>query len=441
MKKILLKILGIAPVLLLSVAITAAQTGIDNQCVELLNNIFRDLGTNCAAAESNTACYGSAMIVDPLFSDGQEAFSDEDEVFTEAGDIVDLVFPQEDFYAVAALGVSDLSLSDENWGISLVYSQANLPSNIDPLVIGLFGTTRVENGVFPDELFMLGEEVTLSLTDAVLFTSPDTFNEPHLAIEQVSGDFVADAITPDGAWVRVQYMYDREYGASRASAWVQASDVSDDVDLSVLPELGPDSQSPMQEFYIIEDNTTSSDCMSAPPSGILLQGPEEIETDVLINGVHVRLSSTGYVQLRNGVMRFSTLSGLMVLEPNTENEMIIPPGYFVDFGLPGDFEFCFGGPVNLGLDFVANNGFADFGACSPSAPAVMSPDIATSLADFGSLPSNIINYPIPPIEIVITSGNGGPIIIIILPPDLLDRIEELCNAGLLPEPICEVFGF
>ena len=107
--------------------------------------------------------------------------------------------------------------------------------------------------------------------------------------------------------------------ASRAAAWVSAEDLAADVDTSVLPVLGPDSLSPMQEFYIISDSgDEDTGCETAPPSGVLLQGPENIESDVLINGVHVRISSTVFVQMVDGVLHFTTLSGLVVLEPNTD---------------------------------------------------------------------------------------------------------------------------
>ncbi|MAU10590.1 MAG: hypothetical protein CL607_12260 [Anaerolineaceae bacterium] len=429
--------------LLLSVAITAAQSDMDAQCTQLLEKVFRDLGTNCAAAESNTVCYGSPSIVDPLFTDGQEIFPDDGQVFSEPGDIVDLVFPQEDFYSVAALGVSPLSLEDEAYGVSLIYTQANLPTTVDPVVIGLFGNVRIENGVFEDELFLPGEEITVSLSEAVLFTAPDSVDEPHLAIEQVSGTFVADAVTPDGSWVRIQYEYERELGASRAAAWVSAEDLAADVDTSVLPVLGPDSLSPMQEFYIISDSgDEDTGCETAPPSGVLLQGPENIESDVLINGVHVRISSTVFVQMVDGVLHFTTLSGLVVLEPNTDHEVIVPPGFTVEFGISGDLAACFGDFVNLGLDMIANNGVANFGTCSFSEPGVISEAEATAFTSFEALPENVINYQITIIIIAPgPSGIGGPTVIIILGAEDLSRIKALCSGDnpLLSSDICEVF--
>ncbi|MAU12079.1 MAG: hypothetical protein CL607_19810 [Anaerolineaceae bacterium] len=428
--------------LLLSVAITAAQSGIDAQCTQLLETVFRDLGTNCAAAESNTVCYGSPSIVDPLFTDGQETFPDDGQVFSEPGDIVDLVFPQEDFYSVAALGVSPLSLEDETYGVSLIYTQANLPTTVDPVVIGLFGNVRIENGVFEDELFLPGEELIVSLDETVLYTVPDTFDEPSLPIHAVSGNFAADAVTPDGAWVRIQHEYDHTYGASRATAWAKVSDLDGAADTSSLPVMGPDSLAPMQEFYIISDSgDEDSDCESTPPSGVLLQGPENIESDVIINGVHVRISSTVFVQMVDGVLHFTTLSGLVVLEPNTDNEVIVPPGFTVEFGTSGDLAACFGDFTNLGLDMIANNGVANFGTCSFSEPEVMSEADATAFTSFEALPENVINYEITIIIIINSSGTGGSIVIIILGAEDLSRIEDLCSGDvpILSSDICESF--
>jgi len=434
------RIIALTMLLMIGVVSVSAQDT-TAECRLFQDRAFSDLGINCAGAEGNTACYGFGSILS-LFSDGNEVLGAS--VLEEAGETAPLAETTPDFLALGAFqgapfDLGEAGIGDETWGVQVLYTPANLPREASErgAMLLAFGDVYVENGVFPDETFLPGDTVSVTADNATVFTAPPGYREPSLAVTTETGTFNADAISPDGEWVRVYYVYERTFG-ERADAWLRVTDLQDTPDLTSLPVLGPDDFTPYQEFFLVEGNSVP-ECENLPASGVLLQGPEETETDFYVNGIHVRLTSTAYVEIAGSGLRFTAIAGIIVLEPGTPRETVLLPGFSTTFGVGGTVN-CFGEPVNLGLDFIENNGVADFGACGFGPLVSVTSTQSGRFGPFRQIPPNLPIYPVVPPIIIIISGIGGPTEIIDIPQVALNRIERLCELGLLDPVICARFG-
>ena len=331
---------------------------------------------------------------------------------------------------------------DGEWGITLANIQANLPQQLDSNGVNyiLFGDANIENSVMPEEAFVLGELVDVSVEDASIFNKPPGYQFDGFAseaIETISGTFEADAISPDGEWVRVFFTYDRTYG-QRSTAWLQVSDLLDEPDLSVLPELGSNDFAPMQDFYL-RGLTSLPECDNAMPNGLLIQSPAEIETDIFINEVPVRLTSTAFFdKIGPRSLRVSVLEGFAQINPGFDDEVIVTAGQEVIICLTEE-EFDFG------IDEEEDNRAYD-PECGIEGPFVfgtagssISDSVLQRLNNLSNLPNNLTNYRIPTITIIRASGVGRPEIRITFnDPNQAQRIRDLCNQGVISGQICDI---
>jgi hypothetical protein len=159
---------------------------------------------------------------------------------------------------------------------------------------------------------------------------------------------------------------------------------------------------------------------------------------MIINDVTIRIESTIVLRtLEAGEpvgpqLQIFVLYGLARVNPDTDEEIIVPPGYtlLVDYGdemisagIEGD-EDERSGPTRFGV------------------PRIVSQQELNDVDVTTLLPPDLLNYPAPPPIIITPSGVGGPIIELIFEdPIAIVGVEELCEQGLIPVAICEVFGF
>jgi hypothetical protein len=309
---------------------------------------------------------------------------------------------------------------------------ASLPSGVsdDVVVIG-FGGVEIESDVPVEEAFIPLEAPISFTTTAAGELRELTLTPPAEAdvIEQIaSGTAVtADAVSQDGDFVRVL--------VSEQVGWL-SSGAFDGLDLSDLPVLNDGQLTPMQAFYL----RTGIDSGTCAPnaSWVLLQSPEEMSVDMILYDVPMRIEATMLLRtLAPGEpvgpqMQLVVLYGVVTVNPDTDDEIIVPAGYALPIGLGPDF-------VSLGIegDEDERSGTKTFGE-----PVLFNQALLDDLGFLDQLPSDIFNYDVDLPVLSQASGVGGPLIDLVFPdPGATSSIEQLCATGALSPAICAVYGF
>lgn len=389
-----------------------------NVCATIISQTLSETGVSCANNETGEACYASGTI-DSVLADSVDA-----EDFDEPGETVSLA-------DVITLRPNAIDTAEQTWGVSVLSLLANLPIGYDGnvVVIGL-GGAELEDGVEMDTMFnALAEPVSVTTTaaspvHAVTLTDPDDAE----VIGQVASGVTlpADAISEDGQWVRVLVNGD--------PGWVEFTAV--DGNVSSLPTYGPNNLASYQSFYF-RTGIDGQPCAQAP-SLVVVQGPRDIPVDMIINGITIRIESTIVVRtLPPGepvgpTLELITLFGMATVNPDTDDEIFVPPGFsllislgeeFFSYGIEGDDDER--GPLPRG-----------FGQ-----PTLLTQAQLDLLGIVGRLPGNLLNYIINIPRLVTPSGIGQVITRIVFNnPNALNVARELCEEGILPENICQALG-
>jgi len=414
--------------LLLSVATIFSVTFVANAqqattCPALVSQALNQLGTNCASVGRNTSCYGFANVQHTAFASNVPA-----DFYTKPGDHADLPITQ-------AIQTGPLSLDAGQWGLNVMNVQANLPNALPGkgVVYLQMGGVEVENGVKPDAAVTLPETgITVNSTAATDLLSWPSPSVPGHASEKIvsipSGSALsADALNPAGDFARVVFQ--------NKAGWVSKSALDSSVDLSSLPAIGPDDKTPMQSFYY-RTGIGGTPCAEAP-SLLYIQAPNGVPTDITVLDQPVRIQSTIVLrtlppgdQLGDRV-ELVVLSGLAILNADTPNEIIVPPGFSTTILLSDLF-------VSLGIEGDADEK-APVGTWSQPRP--LTQDELDGLKVLEDLPNNVVNYPINIPIIIQASSVGGVIPVLIFPNQAaLDEAKAACAAGKLSADICQYLG-
>lgn len=414
-------------------------------CQAFINEAFRDLGNNCANLDSNELCYGYGNfgeVTTTFYVDGEPQVVRED-VFTDPSDRLSLI-EQNDLQTVESITTEEFFLDrnnngvdDNRWGVAVQEVRANLPQqlNQNTAIFVLFGGARIENGVFPEDALMLLDEPVdiIANPNAPLFGSPEGLGYvlPSDQVGTVSGSLEADGISPDGAWLRVFFLYEREFG-ERATAWIRVADLEEAEGIDGLPVIGPDTYTPMQSLFL-SNIFNDPICDDVPAPGLLVQGPDEIETDFMVNNLPIRVTSTTFVeQISARRMRISAVSGITVLFPDMGGQEVIAPGF--------SRVICLTEEQDLGIDGLENDREFDPN-CPEGGPDALPRGQFDFLNAFQGLPDNILNYAILNLGLSCPSGIGAPDCTIQLPPQAAAKIQQLCAQGKIPANVCAKFGF
>ena len=194
--------------------------------------------------------------------------------------------------------------------------------------------------------------------------------------------------------------------------------------------------SPMQRFYF--RTGIEGDPCDLAPSLLFVQGPENVPADLEVFGQPVRLASTMVLRsLDPGAdlgdqLQLIVLSGLVILYPDSDAPILVPPGYVVTIQLGPDF-------VSLGIEGDAD----ERGVIGRwSDPRPLTPEELAELEIIELLPDNIINYPVIIPGVIIASALGGTFPMLDFPPNspALAAAALACEAGQLPEDVCQYLG-
>lgn len=363
--------LGIVLVMLLVLfaprGMVSAQDG-DNLCPQLIDDVISELGTNCANLLSGQVCYGYEIV--------------------EAMPIPGVTIPDGAFDApgerlpvtdVARIDTSPLDLEADppTWGFAIVKTDAFIGMNEE--------TGEPETA---ELVFIVPGGVELEAVNA-----PEYDEDGNLLIGEVDGQIY----------------------------------------------LGP-----MQEIFVrnlFEDPV----CDGSIPPFLFVQSETNEEIDLIVNGTTIRLEGTIVIEvLTDGVadrdgevdgvllgdtLRVTTLFGLATLNPDTANEIILPPGYFS--------EICLDDPQDVGLDQQEND--QPVGAlCTWNDPAPLSQIDLDRLEALELLPNNLIDPVDVPVRVVPSGIGAPPFQFVFTNPAALALAQEACTATppLLPLAIC-----
>lgn len=309
---------------LLSITVVIAQGACSELVVEALNAV----DGNCSELGRNEACYGYDQVEASFLGEiGVSTFSQP----TDTVSVADL----------ETLRTAPLNLESGVWGVAVMSLQANMPDTLpgQNVTFILMGDVEVENAVDPENAFDPNDGIDVIVNvvaGANIRSGPGTnFN----IIGGAANDAVlqADGLSEDGEWLRVAY---RE-----RPAWINLITIEDNSTIAELPTLTADLYTPMQAFYL-RTGIGETECNEAPDDILLVQGPDNIEISLNVNGADVRLGSSG-------AFRVVEIDGELFLE------VIVFDGTFVVGGVtvhPGQSSLmCLGDEGNRGLDGSSND--------------------------------------------------------------------------------------
>jgi len=190
-------------------------------CPALVEQALTALGNNCSGLDRNSACYGYDHV--------EATFSEEvaPDFFTRPAQRTGLTI-------LSTVSTAPLDLALEQWGIAVLNVQANVPNTLpgQAVTVLLLGDVTVENRVEATSAALPAEPITLITQSATdMLAAPDA---AATIVASIPGGAVieADAISPDGAWVRVFY--------EGNPGWISTSAVSITERVTSLPLLSVD---------------------------------------------------------------------------------------------------------------------------------------------------------------------------------------------------------
>ncbi|NWG18233.1 MAG: LysM peptidoglycan-binding domain-containing protein [Chloroflexi bacterium] len=301
------------------------QTGGDT-CPAVVEQALAQLGDNCASLERNSACYGFNRI-EATFVESVPA-----DFFTRPADRTALV-------TLASLRTSPLDTDSGEWGMAVIKAQANVPDTLPGQAVTflLLGDTEVENAVEPAAA--AGQSISIITQADTTARSEPSESGQIIAALPAGSVLQADALSTDGQWLRVQ--------TPAGLVWIPRQAVNQTDTLDSLPAEDAARLTPMQAFYF-RTAPGQTTCNQAP-SVLAIQSPEGISVDLTVNGANIRLGSL--IVLRTlppgNIMQITVISGQVILNPGTPDEIIIPAGY--------TSTHCLADPDNLGIDGESDN--------------------------------------------------------------------------------------
>lgn len=276
--------------LLFTVTAVALSQSTDEACPVLVETALTEVGNNCGELNRNSACYGFNRVDATFANVTDETF------FSSPADRAELVNLQ-------TIQTAPLDPDLERWGIAVMNVQANVPNSLpgQAVVFMLLGDVQVENAVAEDNAFAGVEPISVTALVAANLRSFPSLNANVVASVAANAELSADGLSPDGGWLRVL--------AATGPAWVSRELVQSAGDLATLPALTSEKRSPMQAFYFTTGFGQPA-CNEAPPSTLVIQGPNNVKVDITANGADIRLGSTiGLRVLEGNIMQLFVLDG------------------------------------------------------------------------------------------------------------------------------------
>lgn len=333
----------------LSIKAGLAQTE-SSDCPQFVQKALADLDQNCGGLDRNSACYGFNRV------DATFAQSVSDNFFSKPADRSDLA-------DLDTIATAPLDVSQQYWGIAVMNVQANIPDTVPGQAVTfiLMGDVQVGNAVPAYDVFKPTDN-PINVTAAVgaNIRSQPSARANVIGSLAAGSTLPADAVSSDSQWVRVPY--------ASGPGWVSREVIQSDGDVTTLPVVTQETRSPMQAFYL-HTGIGSTNCTEAPPSLLVVQGPEHVKVDITANGADIKIGSTIALRLLDGnKIQLIVVSGKAEL-----GNLVVPAGFSVIAPLSDDGK-------SLGGDWT------DF--------KPLTQDELDELKGLENLPPDLLHYPI-----------------------------------------------
>ncbi len=312
----------------LCVLLQPAQAQTSNPaCPALVELALSQVGNNCADLGHNSACYGFNKLSATFNQSVDTTF------FTRPADRSDLALMQN-------IQTAPLNLGLGQWGIAVLNVQANVPDTLPGQAVTflLLGDSEIENAVESNsDTVQVVTVILQSATDLRSGAQADGAVVGNLAAGTVVD---ADAISQDGTAIRLK--------TENGGGWVNRDAVNPNPTLDKLPKVKPNSDSPMQSFYLRTRTGNNLDCAQTP-SVLTIQSPQHLKVNLTANGADIEMGSLITLQvLPDGkTMQLTTLEGQAIVGKGTSDEVVVPAG--------STTTHCLSEPQNLGDDGAAND--------------------------------------------------------------------------------------
>jgi len=303
-----------------------AQTS-NPACPALVQLALSQVGNNCADLGRNSACYGFNKLSASFNQSVDTNF------FTRPADRSDLALLQN-------IQTAPLDLGLGQWGIAVLNVQANVPDTLPGQAVTflLLGDSEIENAVESNSDSV--QAVTVILQSAADLRSSAQFGSDIIGNLAAGTVVDADAISQDGTSIRLK--------TGSGAGWVNRDVVNPNPTLDQLPKVKPNSDSPMQSFYLRTRTGKNLDCVQTP-SVLTIQSPQHLKVNLTANGADIEMGSVITLQvLPDGkTMQLTTLEGQAIVGKGTSDEVVVPAG--------STTTHCLSEPQNLGDDGQAND--------------------------------------------------------------------------------------
>jgi hypothetical protein len=303
------RIFSLMFVLLALFAVTFSASA-QRLCETLVEDALDDTDDNCDLTQPNDACYGFDTLDSYFFTEG-------DFEFRSPADLIRLG----ELHTVHS---QPLDLESDEWGVGYFEMKATLHTQTDEAInVLMLGDVAMENAIEPEDIT---EFEVFGVTTASDVTPQHGFvdGSAQFANSIASGTTLdADALSPDEQWVRV--------AVNNETAWIPITALADAVVVEDLVSLGDEGvRNAMQDIFFTTGGI--SDCTDAPNT-VVIQGPEEGDFELTVNGVPMRASSTLIFGIENPFDEYqrmfaTVLEGQLVVNVGMPDEMVIPEGYY-----------------------------------------------------------------------------------------------------------------
>jgi hypothetical protein len=344
---------------LLSVTVMVAQ----GTCSELIEQALSAVAENCDVLDRNNACYGYNLV--------KAAFVGEvaDDFFAEPADVAAIL-------DLETLATAAMDEANNVWGVAVMNIQANIPNTLpgQNVTFVLMGDTEVENAVDPEAVFQPadGIEVTIIAADGANIRTGPGLNFNVVGGARTNSSLQADGQSADNEWLRIAY--------NDRLGWVNKIVLAEDSAMADLPVLSPELRTAMQAFYL-RTGIGQTACEAAPEDILIVQGPDNIEIELSVNGANVEIGST--IGLRMIEIDSELFLEMLVFSgQGRANGVIVPQGFRT--------LMCLGEADSRGTDGEANDLIV---TCDPSTPEPIE-DFGEQWCFLEQLPASIMNYQI-----------------------------------------------
>lgn len=288
-------------ILFLILAMNIAYSQGDN-CPAIVEQALISTDEACMNLGRNQVCYGNQQVS----AEGRRELQ-----FESSGDIANLA-------DIQTITTAPLDVESGIWGVALLNVQANIPNTLpgQNVTFVLFGDTTLVNEI--DVAFEV-QLHAISTGNINVRREPAT-NAGIVTVLQTNEAVTVVGRNNTGDWVLVQL---NEGG----TAWVFTSLLTIDGDIAELPlfDSAPQYTNPMQAFQF-SSGVGASLCDEAPQDGLLIQSPENITVNFLINGIEVQIGSTALIRevTESGMLQIINIHGNVTISVNGESIALAP---------------------------------------------------------------------------------------------------------------------